>query len=776
MTALDLDTLHYSGTDLCEPADPGFHIWLEAIPSRRRTEVQCAPLTDRDALVALYWGTGGFGWTNSDGWLTEAPLQRWHGVEVDARGRVTELYLSFNGLSSAIPPELSALANLRHLSLSWNNLSGAIPTELGNLANLVSLGLSWNNLSGAIPTELGNLANLKSLGLSDNNLSGAIPTELGNLANLESLGLSDNNLSGAIPTELGKLANLWALDLTGNDLSGAIPSTLSRLASLTALELSNNAGLVGAVPAELRTLGRLDRFLAGGTDLCVPRERAFEQWLATIPEHWIALCGKPPAAYLVQAVQSRPHPVPLVAGEEALLRVFVTATQANEARLPPVRASFYAGGALAHVADVRGKPGPIPTDVEEGSLAASANAVVPGEVVRPGLEMVIEIDPDGTLDPGLGVAKRIPETGRLPVDVREMPLFELTLIPFLWRTSPDSAVLEHAADMAADPEGQEALDWTRIILPVADLEVTAHEPVLTSSNDKFELLRETKAIRAMEAGSGHYMGLMSREPGGGVANLGGRESFSFLDDDGFGPIAHELGHNFSLSHAPCGGAGSPDPAFPTHNASIGAWGYDFRHGGRLIPPFTKDLMSYCGSWIGDYHFTKALRYRLVDEGPPASAAAERSLLLWGGQSADAVPYLEPAFLVEAPAALPDSAGEYRISGRSNDGGELFALRFAMPETADGDGSSSFAFALPVRPAWQGNLGSITLTGPDGSFTLDGDSDIPMAILRNAQTGQIRGILRDSPPAAQAAAGGQGTGTRIEVLFSRGLPDAAAWRR
>ncbi len=74
----------------------------------------------------------------------------------------------------------------------------------------------------------------------------------------------------------------------------------------------------------------------------------------------------------------------------------------------------------------------------------------------------------------------------------------------------------------------------------------------------------------------------------------------------------------------------------------------------------------------------------------------RSLLVWGGIDADGIPYLEPAFVVEAPAAPPDSAGDYRITGWNSAGGELFSARFAMPEVADGDGSSSFVFALPVR--------------------------------------------------------------------------------
>ncbi len=102
----------------------------------------------------------------------------------------------------------------------------------------------------------------------------------------------------------------------------------------------------------------------------------------------------------------------------------------------------------------------------------------------------------------------------------------------------------------------------------------------------------------------------------------------------------------------------------------------------------------------------------------------------------------------------------------------------MPETADGDGSSSFAFVLPARAGWEGNLASITLTGPGGSATLDGESDRPMAILRNPRNGQVRGILRDLPPPVQvagdAAPGGGAAG--LEVLISRGIPAAAAWRR
>ena len=203
----------------------------------------------------------------------------------------------------------------------------------------------------------------------------------------------------------------------GNTLSGPIPPTFGGLASLIELELSHNSGLAGAMPAGLRNLA-LESLVASGTELCVPREPAFEEWLLTIPRRRIAVCGEPPAAYLVQAVQSRAHPVPLVAGEDALLRVFVTAAMETTEGMPEVRARFYLNGTERHVADIPASSTPIPTEIDEGDLATSANAEIPGWLVQPGLEMVVEIDPDGVLDASLGVARRIPQEGRLAVEVR----------------------------------------------------------------------------------------------------------------------------------------------------------------------------------------------------------------------------------------------------------------------------------------------------------------------------------------------------------------------
>jgi hypothetical protein len=429
---------------------------------------------------------------------------------------------------------------------------------------------------------------------------------------------------------------------------------------------------------------------------------------------------------------------------------------------------------------VPGKSEAIPEEIDEGSLATSVSAEIPGSVVRPGLEMVVEVDPDGTLDPALGVARRIPTTGRLAIDVRALPPLEVTVVPFLWAQAPDSSILDAVRGMAADPEGHALLADVRALLPVGVLDLTAHEPVLSSSNDALRLLEETEAIRALEGGGGHYLGTMAGPVTGpsGVAFLPGRAGFSIPRS---GTIAHELGHNLGLRHAPCGGAGDPDPSFPHPDGSAGAWGYDFARG-KLVRPETPDLMSYCGppDGISDYHFANALRYRLFEARAAAvpRAAPARSLLLWGGADADGAPFLNPVFVVEAPPALPDSAGAYTLTGRTARGTELFSFSFAMPRAADGDGRSGFAFALPVELGWGDDLAAIILAGPGGSFALNDDSDVPTAILLDPRTGRVRGILREVPPPARAAmdAGKRSAGPELAMLFSRGMPDTAAWRR
>ena len=211
---------------------------------------------DRAELVALYEATDGANWQRSANWLGAGPLSEWQGVEVDASGRVSALFLHQNGLSGSIPAELGGLRNLEVLWLNDNSLDGPIPPELGKLSKLENLSLQHNRLSGPVPAGVGELSSLTILYLAGNRLSESIPAELGRLSSLQNLWLSDNQLSGSIPVELGQLSSLQNLWLSDNQLNGEIPGELGGLASLQRLLLSSNR-LSGSIPGELGKLTNL---------------------------------------------------------------------------------------------------------------------------------------------------------------------------------------------------------------------------------------------------------------------------------------------------------------------------------------------------------------------------------------------------------------------------------------------------------------------------------------------------------------------------------------
>lgn len=712
--------------------------------------------------------------------------------------RLERLLLSFNDLSGPIPGEIGQLAGLKELNLNSNNLSGRIPAELGQLSDLQSMFFARNSLTGPIPAELGQLSSLIRLSLARNGLSGSIPPELGRLSRLESLWLAFNDLSGPMPAELGRMERLNTLSAGNNALSGRIPAELGRLARLTLLDLSFN-NLSGPMPHEpgqlplLRTLvlgpnpllaGPLPGSLTmlqlvtlqlGGTALCAPADPGFQAWLQSIQTRRVATCLEytGAAAYLTQAAQSLSHPVPLVAGEAALLRVFITADPDVGASMPSVHAAFYNGGQTVHTEDIPARDTVLPARIAEGMLMYSANADIPGPVVMPGLEMVVEIDPAEPSDTGTQAVMRIPESGRQPLDVRMVPPFNLTLVPFLWMESPHVSVLAETDGLTADDD----LFWqTRNLLPIAEFDMEVREPVWTTTdpvvNQSREMLQETKAIRVMDGSDRYYMGIL--RAGGGQAELPGTSSVSILDAE---VIAHEIGHNLNLRHAPCGGAFGPDPHYPFGDGSVGSWGYDFRDG-NLVAPDAPDLMSYCHpQWISEYGFTRAINYRETEPRRIAAATGfpSKGLLVWGGVNQDGEPELEPAFVVDAPPSMPALPGPFRLTGHSGDGSVLFGLDFGMVELGDGAGNA-FAFVIPVRPGWAERLYTITFSGPNGVVSVGRDADRGAALLLDRDTGMVRGILRDwldpmsVSPSARPALPEPG----LEIVVSPGVPDPDSW--
>ncbi len=474
------------------------------------------------------------------------------------------------------------------------------------------------------------------------------------------------------------------------------------------------------------------------------------------------------AVYVNQVIQNARAGVPIVAGRPGVLRVFLTGDEVSFYE-PRARAEFVAAGRVVHAATLDASSDVLPADVQEGRLDRSFNAAVPGEVLQPGVGLVLELDVDGAVPKAPGTETRFPAEGVMPLDVIAMPTLRQVFVPVLLRSNADERALAAVLNWirGAGPDGENS-EMARKLLPVNEMEVTVQEPYTTTANLRVQsgwdrLLRQMHAKWQLEGREGYYYGVLQNGSGflwGGYAYIGLPVSVGVTRNAIY---AHELGHNMDLSHAPCGGAAGPDPQYPYDGGGIGQWGYDVARNALIDPRQYKDLMGYCRpDWVSDYQFLRAMRFRLETErdllAPPPPA--ERTLMLWGG-ARDGELQLEPAFLLDAPVSLPTEDGPYRLQGFGPDGGERFSLSFSpMPMEFGGGG---FHFHVPYDPGRDGALERVALSGPEGHVELTHGGAATMAILRDRESGRIRAMLDDWSGGLNRVAGD------VEALVSAGLP-------
>ena len=746
----------------------------------------------------------------------------------------------FDAITTLLDGDFQGLSQLWTLNLHSNRLSELPPDVFHSLSNLRSLNLSNNHLTKFPDRSLASLSGLGDLDLQGNRLTELPATLLSGLSNLHRLSLFQNELTELPPGLFTSLAHSVVLDLDGNpgspfpltakvarvdqeDAAAPGPAMLQvQLAEGAPFELTVSVSARGGT-LSTETVSLAVGATASSTITLTPDSHSRTGVSATVGdvpdlqavcEHCRGLVlvpGDPlvvadpnsvelriPAAYLTQGVQDVENNVPLISGREAMLRVFVT-TQAPTSFKVSGRATFLMGAREIHSVELEPIDERIPTSVDESRMGLSLSARIPAPVLRPGLSLVVELNPDEAVPTTSTSHDRFPFSGQLDLNVVDIPPMHLTIVPILYRSEANrqtnTVVSEFAHDLAtADSRG--TLPYTRAILPIGDLKVRLREPYYTSADADtgtdgiYTLLSEMSMLRHLENPSGneYYHGIFApptrRDPdlnwSGGVARRPGYSAVSnYVSPDlvFWTLLTHELGHNLSLGHTPCGQAGGGDPDFPYRDGSIGVWGHTFLDAaspklGRLFHPTnSRDIMGYCNrrwsTWISDYNFTLALAHRLQVE---SSAAAvqdpepRRTLLLWGGIQEGNL-RLEPAFAHDARLKLPEASGPYQMDGLDAEGRRLFSLAFT-PDELD-HGGLSFLFAIPFEPEWTEDLDRITLTGPEGSTTLDRDTGGRAALIIDRASGRVRAISRGwsdgygSQPAAMAA------NAQVEII--RGLP-------
>jgi hypothetical protein len=328
-------------------------------------------------------------------------------------------------------------------------------------------------------------------------------------------------------------------------------------------------------------------------------------------------------------------PLPIVAGRDALLRIYVTpdagfTPKPVTARIKIVNTSP-TGGFSKVISATTTVSGPS----TEFDLGTTINVDVPGTYLQPGSTYTVVLNADG------GSSASAPSPAKFPQDGSfvELPTrqggerLRVMIVPVQYDADGSSRLPD-----TSDEQLKRYREIFYKLYPAATVEVTVRDPwpwaggINPSGQGMNTILDALGKLRAQDAPDPdvYYYGAFAPRDSFGAYCGGGcvtglspiGQPFSvgvgFTGGGSAETAAHEVGHAHGLQHAPCGGAGGPDPAYPSDAAhaqgKIGVWGYD-PIAKKLIdpaPPAAQttphDVMGYCNNdWISDYHFDKLFK-------------------------------------------------------------------------------------------------------------------------------------------------------------------------
>jgi hypothetical protein len=305
----------------------------------------------------------------------------------------------------------------------------------------------------------------------------------------------------------------------------------------------------------------------------------------------------------------------VIAGRPGLLRAFVTPAADGlevSAHLAIASASATRSYEVART---------ITHASAQGDLGSTLNFPLSAADLTADATLALELTAPATCPQG--PAARFPASGSLPLRPLPTGTLKVMLVPIRYDRDGSGRLPD-----TSPAQLERFRSLLQAIFPVASVQLEVRAAVGTDVDVSpqrgwADLLESVRALRARDAPPPdiYYYGLVEPAPSsstyclasciGGISYVAPSSSPGMRAGVGLGYaglatadfLAHELGHAHGRAHAPCGPANQVDPGYPYAGASDGGWGLDGRGEGKLHPPDTKDLMSYCSPrWISDYTF------------------------------------------------------------------------------------------------------------------------------------------------------------------------------
>ncbi len=311
-----------------------------------------------------------------------------------------------------------------------------------------------------------------------------------------------------------------------------------------------------------------------------------------------------------------------VAGREGLLRVYVRPASGFSPCEVTGRLALYAGaGGPKILKSAPMTPSGASTDA---SLGSTVNFVIPTDAIAPDSSYVVWLMASSPQAGGTSTTHaRYPESATPEaLDARNTgEALKIKLVPIRYGadgsnrlpdTSPGQLEIYRRAAYALYPARKVEIsvrapfDYGASIMSDTEWETAITAVEKLRADDKVPPNVYYHAIFEPVANPSDYTagidGLCGLSPDPADATVRACLGLGYSGDYYAQIMTHEVGHAHGREHAPCGGAGGPDPKFPYSGGTIGAWGYDVASK-TLYAPSSTDIMGYCWpGWISDYNF------------------------------------------------------------------------------------------------------------------------------------------------------------------------------